>query len=236
MGSTTNECNMDMMSRYPDKCFDLAIVDPEYGINASKPSAKPGTVTQANGSKIQVKQGNYIHKDWDNQPAGAAYFDELLRVSKNQIIFGVNYYKYIFPASGRIVWDKLNGESDQFGCEIAYCSMNNRTDIVYYMWSGMMQGVYCGFDVKRALRQKGNKKLNEKRIHPTQKPVILYEWLLMNYAKPGQLILDTHRGSGSLDIACHNLGFDLVTCEKEKDYFDDANDRLKQHQSQLLIF
>ncbi|MEM0173763.1 MAG: DNA methyltransferase [Sulfolobaceae archaeon] len=232
----TNEDNMALMARYPDNYFDLAIVDPEYGINASKPSIKPNTVVQSNGKILNVKQSNYLHKDWDIEPAGAAYFDELLRVSKNQIIWGVNYYKYIFPESGRIVWDKLNGTSDQFGCEIAYCSLNNRTDIVYYMWSGMMQGVYCGFDIRQAIKQQGNKKLNEKRIHPTQKPVILYKWLLMNYAQPGQIILDTHRGSGSLDIACHDMGFDLVTCEKEKDYFDDANERLKQHQSQLLIF
>jgi len=236
MITITNEDNMELMARYPDKYFDLAIVDPEYGMNSSKPSLKPSTILQSNGSRLHVKQANYKQKNWDSKPAGAEYFDELLRVSKNQIIWGVNNYDYIFPSKGRIVWDKLNGSTDQYGCEIAYCSLNNRTDIVYYMWNGMMQGVYCGIDVRKALIQQGNKALNEKRIHPTQKPVPIYKWLLMNYAKPGFKILDTHRGSGSLDIACHDLGFDLVTCEKEKDYFDDANARLEQHQSQLLLF
>lgn len=234
MISITNEDNMQLMARYPDKWFDLAIVDPEYGIGASKPSIKPNTVKQKNGTILKVAQSNYGKKEWDNKPAGVGYFDELFRVSKHQIIWGVNYYDYKF-GSGRIVWDKLNGETDQFDCEIAYCSFNNRTDLVYFLWSGMFQGIYCGKEVRKALVQQGNKKLNEKRIHPTQKPVYLYKWLLEKYAKPGDKILDTHLGSGSIAIACHDYGFDLTACELDKDYYDAAMKRLKDHAAQVKI-
>lgn len=229
------EDNMELMGRYPDNYFELAICDPEYGIGASKPSKKPHKIKQKNGTILSVEQKNYVHKDWDNNPAGKEYFDELFRVSKHQIIFGVNYYDYKFPSSGRIVWDKLNGESDQLGCEIAYCSLNNRADMVYYMWSGMFQGVYCGKDVRKAIVQQGNKSLNEKRIHPTQKPVKLYEWLLDNYAKKGDKILDTHGGSMSIAIACHNLGFDLTLCELDEEYFNAGIKRVELHKRQLTM-
>lgn len=224
---------MELMSRYPDNHFDLAIVDLEYGIGASKPSIKPNIAVQKNGNKLNIKRPNYVPKDWDFKMSDELYLNELFRVSKNQIIFGANYYGLV---GGMIVWDKLNGESDQMDCEIAYCSLNNRTDLVYFLWAGMFQGMYCGKDVRRALIQQGNKQLNEKRIHPTQKPVKLYEFLLMNYAKEGDKILDTHLGSGSIAIACHNLGFDLTACELDTDYYNASLKRLKQHQSQLTIF
>ena len=184
----TNEDNMALMARYPDKYFDLAIVDLEYGIGASKPSKKNSSAKQKNGSKLPIKQAEYIHKDWDLKLSSDLYLNELFRVSKEQIIFGGNYYGL---TGGYLVWDKLNGECDQFGCELAWKSFDKRTDIVYFLWAGMMQGIYCGKDVRKAIVQQGNKQLNEKRIHPTQKPVKLYEWLLMNYAKPGDTILDT---------------------------------------------
>ncbi len=231
----TNECNMKLMARYPDNYFDLAIVDPPYGIGASKPSVKSKFVKQHNGSVLKVKNNNYKHKDWDDKPSDEEYFIELLRVSKNQIIWGVNYYNFDFKG-GRIVWDKLNGCSDQFDCEIAFNSLNNRTDIIRYMWSGMLQGLNMSRLTSVANVQQGNKKLNEKRLHPTQKPVKLYEWLLLNYAKEGYKILDTHLGSGSIAIACHNLKYDLTACELDTDYFNDAMQRLKDHQSQLRLF
>jgi len=231
----TNEDNMELMARYPDKFFDLAIVDPEYGIGASKPSKKPDTVKQKNGSILSVKSPIYEHKDWDDKPAGKEYFDELFRVSKNQIIWGVNYYDYKF-GPGRIVWDKLNGESDQMGCEIAFCSLYNRADIVYFMWQGMFQGVYCGKEVRRALVQQGNKTLNEKRIHPTQKPVALYKYLIKEFAQPGDKILDTHLGSQSSRIAAHDMGFDFYGCELDKNYFEQGCNRYQQHIKQLNLF
>jgi site-specific DNA-methyltransferase (adenine-specific) len=231
----TNEDNMQMMARYPDKFFELAIVDPEYGIGASKPSKKPFAIKQKNGSKLNIRSPVYDHKEWDNQPAGKEYFDELFRVSKNQIIWGVNYYDYKF-GPGRIVWDKLNGESDQMGCEIAFCSFHNRTDIVYYMWKGMIQGVYCGKEVRKALIQLGDKSQNEKRIHPTQKPVKLYKYLLNKFAVPGDKILDTHRGSDSLRIAANDMGFDFYGCEKDTEIHLSGCRRYNQHISQTSIF
>lgn len=121
-------------------------------------------------------------------------------------------------------------------CEIAYVSLNNRTDLVYYMWNGMMQGVIPSQNIHEALKQIGDKKLNEKRIHPTQKPVTLYKWLLDKYAKQGDKILDTHLGSGSIAIACHDYGFDLTACELDKEYFDNAMQRIDNHKNQLFIF
>ncbi len=235
MLNITNEDNMNLMSRYPDNYFDLAIVDPPYGIGASKPTKKPNFVKQKNGKKLNVKNNNYKHKEWDLKPCNGLYLRELQRVSKNQIIWGCNYYDFDLKG-GRIVWDKLNGLSDQFDCEIAYNSLNNRTDLVYFMWSGMFQGLKPSRLIKEALKQQGNKKLNEKRIHPTQKPVKLYEWLLINYAKENDKILDTHLGSGSIAIACHNLGFYLTACELDKDYYNEAMKRIENHQSQQRLF
>lgn len=234
MITITNEDNMALMSRYPDGFFDLAIVDPEYGIGASKPSIKPNTVKQKNGTILNIKQANYTQKDWDCKPAGVEYFNELFRVSKHQIIWGENYFN--MPNGGRIVWDKLNGESDQMGCEIAYCSLNKRSDIIYYLWSGMFQGINCSRNVRKALVQQGNKKLNEPRVHPTQKPIAVSKYLLETYAKPDWKILDTNYGYGGLGIACHDYGFDLTACELDKEYYDKAMERLTNHQSQTKLF
>ena len=233
--TVTNEDNMELMKRYPDNYFDLAIVDPPYGIGASKPSKKPNKAKQKNGNTLNVKTAEYTHKDWDNKPADYEYFKELKRVSKNQIIWGCNYYSFDL-SGGRIVWDKMNGESDQFDCEIAFNSINNRTDLIRFMWSGMIQGLNISKLISKANLQQGNKKLNEKRFHPTQKPVKLYEWLLMNYAKEGEKILDTHLGSGSIALACHNLGFELTACELDKDYFDASIKRINNHVSQQRLF
>jgi site-specific DNA-methyltransferase (adenine-specific) len=231
----TNEDNMALMARYPDKYFDLAIVDPPYGIGADNPTKKPNKVKQKNGTFLNVKSKIYTQKDWDKEQPSPEYFEGLLRVSKNQIIWGVNYFDFNFKG-GRIVWDKINGESDQYDCEIAYNSFNCRTDLIRLMWSGMFQGKYCTKNISNANIQNGNKKNNEKRIHPTQKPVKLYEWLLTKYAKEGDKILDTHLGSGSIAIACHNLGFELTACELDKEYYEAAMQRLKIHQMQKRLF
>jgi len=220
------------MARYPDKYFDLAIVDLEYNIGASKPSIKPCTVRQRNGSELKVKQPNYIPKEWDFKKSTPEYFHELFRVSKRQIIFGGNYYGL---EGGYLVWDKLNGESDQFGCEMAWLSFSKRTDIVYYLWSGMFQGVYCGRNLQKALIQQGNKALNEKRIHPTQKPIILYSWMLKEYANAGEIILDTHLGSGSHRIAADKAGLSFIGFESDKDYFNDQDERYIQHKKQTVL-
>lgn len=225
---------MELMAKYPDKYFDLAIVDPPYGIGADKQSKKPLFAKQKNGNRLKVKNTNsYIQKDWDSSIPSNNYFEELYRVSKNQIIWGSNYFGI---SGGSIVWDKLNGDSDQYGCEIAFQSFNQRTDIVRFMWQGMFQGMYCGYDVKKAIIQQGNKQLNEIRIHPTQKPVALYDWILKNYSNPADKILDTHLGSGSSRIAAYKAGLDFVGCELDKDYFDAQEKRFKEFTSQLTLF
>jgi len=198
MITATNEDNMIMMARYPDDYFDLAIVDPPYGIGVGK---------------MSMGYSNHKKKDWDNIQPSLKYFIELKRVSKNQIVWGANYFTdFIKLGKGIICWWKhQNGNFSQW--EMAHTTIGNAKH----------------FD--RSYQQDQYNK-----IHPTQKPVKLYEWLLMNYAKEGNKILDTHRGSASLDIACHNLGFDLVTCELDTDYFNDGNKRLKQHQQQLIMF
>ena len=213
--TATNEDCMLMMARYPDDYFELAIVDTPYGIGES-----------SNDNKSRSKLGkskDYGCKKWDDNAPNKEYFKELKRVSKNQIIWGANHFIENIPKANSscwVVWNKENGANDFADCELAYCSFNTAVRKVDLRWHGMLQ-----HDMK-------NKEI---RIHPTQKPVKLYEWLLMNYAKEGDKILDTHRGSASLDIACHNLKFDLVTCEIDTDYFNDGNKRLKQHQQQQVM-
>lgn len=153
---------MQGMKEFPDKYFDLAIVDPPYGRKEHGGRNRSGYVRQKNGSKIFVKDGQYRNQNWDNEPPSEDYFNEVMRVSKKQIIFGCNYFDYPL-IGGRIVWDKCNDGSDQSDAEIAYCSMNDRVDIFRYMWRGMFQGK----SITEGTTQQGNKRLNEKRIHPT---------------------------------------------------------------------
>lgn len=222
---------MKWMADRPDNYYDIAIVDPEYGRGEDGGVNRSGWVTQENGTKKFVKKGNhYKKKQWDNEPASPEYFQELFRVSKRQIIWGVNYYKENF-GPGRIIWDKVNQGSDQSDCEIAYNSTNHRVDMIPYMWRGMMQGK----SISEGRVMQGNKKLNEKRIHPTQKPVIIYKWILSKYCQKDWNILDTHGGSMSHAIACHDLGFKLDICEMDEEYFMLAKERFNQHTSQLIL-
>ena len=200
----TCEDNMELMARYPDGYFDLAIVDPPYR------DANENDMMQHN--RNVVKKGRL--KDWNNKPQ-ESYFNELFRVSKNQIIWGANNFN-LPNYKGFIVWRKLT-ISENFNysmCELAYLS--NGLSTISKMYS-------------QAPQQKN-------RIHPTQKPIQLYEWLLMNYANKGDKILDTHLGSGSIAIACHNLGFDLTACELDPDYYEAAMKRIEQHKSQQRLF
>ena len=207
----TNEDNMQLMARYEDNYFDLAIVDPPYGGNDAiglKDNKKKG--------KQATKRTNY--KLFNNAAPNVEYFNELKRVSKNQIIWGVNFYKNYDLSGGRLCWDK---KGTAFGrAELAYLSMTKSVNICEIIWNGMLQ-----YDMKN----------KETRIHPTQKPVKLYEWLLMNYAKEGDKILDTYLGSGSIAIACHNLGYDLTACELDKEYYEASLKRINQHKAQLRL-
>ena len=211
----TNEDNMQLMSRYEDNHFDLAIIDPPYGIDINNQK-------QGEGGGV-AKKINYTKKDWDKQPPNKEYFNELIRVSKNQIIFGANHFisKIPFDSSCWIVWDKDNGETDFADCELAWTSFSTAARKFKWLWSGMLQQ---------------NMKHKQKRIHPTQKPIELYRWILMKYAKQGDKILDTHLGSGSIAIACHEEKFDLVACEKDKEYFDNAVKWLNETQMQTILF
>lgn len=213
---------LEYMRRLPDKTFQLAIADPPYGIGADKPAKKPNVVKQRNGSWLKVPHCGYTHKNWDARTPEQDFFSELRRVSENQIIWGANYFGL---AGGMIVWDKTNGGSDQYDCEIAYQSFDLRTSMVYYMWRGMFQGKSCSSDYAKANRQQGNKQLNEQRIHPTQKPVALYAWLLKNYAKTGDCIFDPMMGSQSSRIAAYKMGFDYVGCELDAEYFQKGCER-----------
>lgn len=210
--------NMDCtagMKEFPDKYFDLAVVDPPYFSGPERRKFYGRKI-----SPIGVQRIYHKSKEWE--VPGKEYFEELFRVSKNQIIWGCNYFDYIFPA-GRIVWDKCNGKSSFSDCEIAYCSMHDSVRLIRYMWNGMMQGK----SIEEGHIQQGNKKLNEKRIHPTQKPVALYEWIFGKYAKTGDIILDTHVGSASSLIAAERAGLQYVGFEKDEYYFDISKKRLE---------
>jgi site-specific DNA-methyltransferase (adenine-specific) len=206
---------LPFMKQFEDNHFDLAIVDPPYGIDI-------GNQSQGKGGGV-AKKIDYTVKDWDKFAPNKEYFNELIRVSKNQIIWGANHFidKIPFGSPCWIVWDKVNGTTDFADCELAYTSFKTAVRKISWKWSGMLQQ-----DMKN----------KEYRIHPTQKPVKLYEWLLMNYAKEGDIILDTHLGSGSSAIACDALGFDLTACELDKEYFDAASKRIELARRQQKLF
>jgi site-specific DNA-methyltransferase (adenine-specific) len=205
---------LEEMKTCKDKEFDLAIVDPPYGIDAAQTLTGP---QRKSGNGAAMKTG-FEKKDWDSAIPEESYFLELFRVSKNQVIWGANY---IPPSMGWIVWDKGNGTTNFSDCELAFSSFDRACRKYKYTWNGMLQG-----DMKN----------KEKRIHPTQKPVKLYEWLLSNYAKSGDKILDTHLGSGSHAIAAHYGGFDFTGCELDKDYFEAAKARIDRETSQIAMF
>jgi site-specific DNA-methyltransferase (adenine-specific) len=206
MLNITNEDNMLLMARYPDNYFDLAIVDPPYGIGLVK--------TKAGNWGIRKENKGSIVKDWDFYKPSVEYFNELFRVSKNQIVWGANHFIENIPINSScwLVWDKQNGESYFADSELAWTSFTT------------------------AVRNFKTPTIKKNRIHECQKPVALYKWILDKYAKQGDKILDTHLGSGSIAIACHDYGFDLVACELDKEYFDKAMQRINNHVSQQKLF
>ena len=210
-----NEDCMELMKRYPDNYFELAIVDPPYGI---------GDFNQSASRKMHKKI------DWNNQSPTEAYFVELHRISKNQIIWGANYYAKYIESVGRIIHDKVANTGKQLhelsDADIASHSFGVNIKMFRYGWRGNVQGDQINWK---------NEGLDA-RIHPCQKPVALYKWLLNNYAKQGDKILDTHGGSMSIAIACHDMGFDLVLSELDKDYFEAGKKRLENHRAQVTIF
>ncbi len=220
--------NMDCvkgMEGFPDGYFDLAIVDPPY-FSGPERRGFYGRKT----SPIGVRRTYRKSEAWELP--GPEYFKELLRVSKNQIIWGINHFRHApYLGSGAIVWDKCNGGSSFSDCEIAHCSLHGSARLFRYMWNGMMQGK----SLTEGWTQQGDKSRNEKRIHPTQKPVALYKWLLMEYAKPGDKILDTHVGSGSSLVACEDMGFEYVGFEIDPHYCGLARERLEEERAQMRM-
>jgi len=206
----TNEDNMLLMARYPDKYFDLAIVDPPYGINAEQ-----GTNRKSRKQFADKKSG------WDSKPPELKYFNELIRVSKNQIIWGANHFIELIPNANSkswLVWDKKNPERNFADAELAWCS---------------------NLEVVRIINLKRVQELNRDdngKIHPTQKPVALYKWMLDKYAEENFKILDTHLGSGSIAIACHDYGYELTACELDKEYYEKAIQRITNHTNQQKLF
>ena len=201
---------MEYMRGLPDKAYDLAIVDPPYGISAAD-DARFGVKTKKAGSVRTA----YVRKAWDSATPPAEYFDELRRVSRDQIVWGGNYFGLI---GGMLFWHKNQTEYSSSSGELAYLSMATGVHYVDILWYGAYQ---------QDMRNK------EQRIHPTQKPVALYRWLLKNYAKPGQTILDTHLGSGSSAIACHYAGNPLTACELDADYYAAACARIERETRQM---
>ena len=201
----TNECNMELMARYPDGWFDLAIVDPPYGI---------GVDGQKKCSK--TKRNAHEFKGWDKDIPNNEYFKQLFRVSKNQIIWGGNYMTdFLRPSRCWISWDKIQ-EFSGSDFELAWTSFISPSK---------------SFKMARCVAY-----THQNKIHPTQKPVALYKWLLDKYAKPGDKILDTHLGSGSIAIACHDYGFDLTACELDREYYNAAMKRINLHKLQTKLF
>ena len=208
---------MALMARYEDNHFDLAIVDPPYGIGINKMN-----YTQSTKGGVAKRRDYSSVGDWDKATPNQSYFKELQRVSKNQIIWGGNYFNLPLTKSW-LIWDKRTQDkysNDFADCEMAWNSFDKPAKIYRYLWSGMLQG---------------NMKDKQQRIHPTEKPIKLYEWLLMNYAKEGDKILDTHLGSGSIALACHNLKYDLTACELDTEYYDAAMKRINNHKKQLKL-
>jgi site-specific DNA-methyltransferase (adenine-specific) len=206
-----NEDCLEAMKKMPDKYFQLAIVDPPYGIGANK-------MTLGNG-KRKVYRGL---EDWDKQSPPNEYFNELIRISKNQIIWGANHFisKMPYDSSCWIFWDKGTGGNDFADGELAWTSFNSTVRKYFKSWVGA-----------------NAKESHEKdRMHPTQKPIALYKWILTNYAKSGDKILDTHVGSASSLIACYDLGFEYMGFELDPDYYREATERLEKFKSQLSIF
>lgn len=215
----TNEDNMDMMARYPDKYFELAIVDPPYGIERFK---KASLINETTG--IYAKRGSFKSKygqNWNNKKPTIQYFNELFRISKNQIIWGAN--NFTLPETEYfVIWDKMQFMENFASAEYGWVSVGLKKPAKVFRFSIHKENAY-------RIKQGG-------KINQAQKPIELYKWLLHNYAKPGDKILDTHLGSGSIAIACHDYGFELTACELDKEYYDAAIKRIKNHVSQLKLF
>jgi len=236
-GTYENIDCMELMARYPDKHFDLVVSDIPYGINVCKMAflkEMSNGVRQKNGKILNpYKTKNYSKNNFDSAVPGQKYFNECKRVSRNQIIFGIEYTDWQGVSKGRIKWDKCFDDKVSFNrYEIAYQSFTEEEIEIKLLWAGMMQAK----SLSEPITQQGNKKLNEKRIHPTQKPVLLYKKILSQFAKPNDLILDTHVGSASSLIACEDFDLEYIGCEIDSFTYSQSLQRLEAHLSQGKLF
>jgi len=221
---------VDGLRHYPDNYFDLAIVDPPYGIGASKQSASSSKMKGRKNSVI--KRSTLKSKNWDNETPTKEYFKELFRVSKNQIIWGGNYFNLPLVNSW-LIWNKLQLLETRSDGEMAWTSFKRPLKIVPLLQDGFKRGQNVGYNQPVIY----NKPFSGKQtIHPTQKPIALYEWILHNYANEGDLILDTHLGSGSSRIAADKAGLNFVGFEIDEEYFNAANKRFENFKSQMRMF
>lgn len=230
------DCNL-VMPRYSDKYFDWAICDIPYGIdvgNMAYIKEQKTTVKQKNGTRLNPRKKNqeYTLKDWDKQVPDQAYFKELCRISKNQIIFGVEYVDWTGLGDGRIKWNKGVADGMSFKkYELAYCSSIDHTYEINLLWTGMQQAE----SLQHPMRQQGNKQLNEKRIHPTHKPILLYKKLILDFGFKGMKVFDSHLGGGSNRIANYNYASEFVSCEIDKQHFEDQEIRFKNFTNNLQL-
>lgn len=213
---------IDIMKQWPDKCIDLVLTDPPYGIGFDKENTSMSCGMRTDGTQRKYNKWSaprpvgYLAKSWDEKP-GAEYFNEIFRISKNQIIWGGNYFN--LPVSGSwIVWDKQVVMPTLSKCELAWCSIGEHVEIFRYLWAGF------------------RKEKPEERFHPTQKPINLIQWILDNYSKPGMTIFDPFAGSGTTAIACLETGRNYICIEKEPDYVEIINKRIATWKEQGRMF
>jgi len=234
---------MDIMAQYPDKYFDLAIVDPPYGLGEDGSKTRGRTFRKDGTHRLSIDKRNgrkslifneYKSGGWDDNFPDQLYFNELFRVSKKQIIFGENYIQFEQKATstGRIFWDKINGSNDFSDGEMAWTNLFSSVRKIEYLWNGMLQGS----DGDGKIVEGNNKKL-EKRIHPTQKPRRLYKRIFSRFTDKKMKVLDTHGGSFSSAIEAYYFEFaEFVICEKDKDYFADSKSRFEVETQQMCLF
>lgn len=229
---------MRTMARYPDGYFYLAVPDVPYAIGVGKMpylSEQGRLIRQKNGSMTSA-YGNtkrYAKKEWDSATPGQEYYDELCRVSQHQIIFGIDYVNWTGVGPGRIRWDKGMADGVSFNrYEVAYCSLIDHEVTIPLLWSGMRQAV----SLDRPMTQQGNKKLNEKRIHPCHKPKLIYARFYLDYGFRGMRVIDTHVGGGSSREAAYDFGCEYVGSEIDPEYWAAQEKRFKEHTSHQSLF
>ena len=204
---------LEYLKSLDDNSIDVVVTDPPYGIGEAAGKNK-------SRGKLAISQ-DYGNKDWDDKRPSNEIFKEMLRVSKNQVIFGGNYFSDLLPPSSCwLVWDKVNGKSDFADCELAWTSYKTAVRYFKYRWSGMLQG---------------NMSKKEKRVHPTQKPLPLMEWVIKNYTKEGDKILDPFMGSGTTGVACVNFNREFIGVEKEEQFFSAAQKRISSAEAQITF-